>query len=217
MRTLIFLFAVLLAACRVGSPRETVHIDVMVTDDSGDALAEVPLSVDEGVGKRSDAEGKARLTVSAPLDRRLRVRALCPEAYRAAEPRVVSVAGGPRLELRFRCRPRLRTLAVVVSAPNAAGLTVRADGEPIGKVAVDGTLHAVLKRPPDAELRLMLDTSSAPQLRPQNPVEEVVVPDRDEIVVFNQPLALVQTRRSKAHAPVAKVEPRYIPYSIGKR
>lgn len=217
MRTVVLLLAVTLLACRVGSPRETLHIDVAVTDDSGDPLAEVPVSVDDSITKRSDSNGKASLTVSAALDRRVRIRALCPEAYRSSEPRTVSVSGGVRLELRFQCRPKLRTLAVVVNAPHAEGLLMRADGEPIGKIGADGTLHAVLKRPPEAELRLMLDTSSAPLLRPQNPVEDVLVPDRDEIVVFDQALTAAPARRGRSIAPVAKVEPRHIPYAIGKR
>jgi hypothetical protein len=217
MRTVTFLLAVTLLACRVGSPRETLHIEVSVTDDSGDPLAEVPVSVDDQVPKRSDANGKASLTVSATLERRVRVGALCPEAYRSSEPRTVSMAGAAMLELRFQCRPKLRTLAVVVNAPHAEGLLMRADGEPIGKIGADGTLHAVLKRPPEAELRLMLDTSAAPQLRPQNPIEDVLVPDRDEIVVFDQALTTAPARRSKAAVAVSKVEPRHIPYAIGKR
>jgi hypothetical protein len=217
MRTLTLLLALLLVACRVGSPRETRSIDVTVTDDAGDPLAEVPLTVDELPSKHTDAVGKASLSVSAGLDRRIRIAAVCPEAYRPSEPRTVAMAGAGRLELRFQCRPRLRTLAVVVNAPRAQGLTMRADGESIGKIGADGTLHAVLKRTPEAELRLMLDTSSAPQLRPQNPVQDVVVPDRDEILVFDQQLTSAPARRNKPATPTAKVEMRHIPYAIGRR
>lgn len=218
MRTLTSLLVLsTLLGCRVGSPRETLRIDVQVSDDQGDALSEVPVSVDEVPAKVTDASGKVSLTVSAPLDRRLRIRAKCPEAYRPSEPRPVSTAGAALLELRFQCRPRLRTLAVVVNAPAGAGLIVRADGEPIGKVAGDGTLHAVLKRAPEAELRLTLDTSTAPLLRPQSPVQDVLVPDRDEIVVFDQPLTMAPPRRTRTHGPEAKAEPRHIPYAIGRR
>jgi hypothetical protein len=222
MRALILLVGLcLLSGCRVGSPRETLRIDVQVSDDRGDPLAEVPVLVDEAHAKATDAQGKVSLTVSAALDRRLRIRADCPEAYRPSEPRTVTTAGSALLELRFQCRPRLRTLAVVIHAPDGAGLTARADGEPIGKVAADGTLHAVLKRPPEAELRLTLDTSTAPLLRPQSPIQDVLVPDRDEIVVFDQPFTLAAPRRARGPArgpaPEPKVEPRHIPYAIGRR
>jgi hypothetical protein len=102
--------------------------------------------------------------------------------------------GTARLELSFRCRPALRELVVVVRAPGGEGLWLRADGEPVGRVATDGTLHAIVRRAPGSEVRLLLDTGELPLL-PANPVRELRVADRDELVVFDQALTSARSRR----------------------
>jgi hypothetical protein len=99
-----------------------------------------------------------------------------------------------------------------------SGLALSANGEPLGAVGEDGTLHATLQRAPDSELRLMLDTSTSPQLIPRNPVRELKVMDRDEIVVFDQVFEEEAPRKVRPSGAAKRgKEPKHIPYAIGGR
>lgn len=160
-----------LAACT----RDARDLELIVVDDRGEALAEVALHADGDTVGRSDAEGKLRLP-SSHWQQGATLQAECPEAYRAARPqRVEARAKGP---LQFVCRPKLRTLAVVAHAPGAVGALLRADGQPLGRVAADGTFHAVLRRAPGASFQLTLEAQPALTRRVQ-------VRDRDEIVLLD--------------------------------
>jgi hypothetical protein len=164
--------ALWLGAC---SQQGTRELELTVVDDRGEALAEVPVHADTRLLAHSDAAGKLRL----PADRlppNAKLVATCPEAYRPAE--ALSLAQPRSPSLQFVCRPRLRTLAVVAYAPTAVGALLRADAQALGRVAPDGTLHAVLRRPPGASFQLSLESHPALTRRVQ-------VRDRDEIVVLD--------------------------------
>lgn len=152
-------------------------LELSLVDDRGEPLAEAAFLVDGKPVARSDAHGGARLAAHQLRDDS-QLGAACPEAYRPAPP--VRLASGrarpPRLQ--FVCRPRLRMLAVVAFAPGAQGAPLRADGQVLGRVAADGTLHAVLRRPPGAALTLTLEAT--PGL-----IQAVRVRDRDEIVLLD--------------------------------
>lgn len=180
---------------------------VSVTDEDGRPLAGRAVELDGLVATTTARDGVARVAVPPAGPPRVRVAVSCPADSRELPPRHVPrlIEGGTaRLELAFRCRPLLRALVVVVRAPGGEGLWLRADGEPLGRVSADGTLHAKVARAPDSELRLLLDTGDL-ALTPPNPVRELRVADRDELVIFDQPLtsarpAVVDTRRTSSAA-----------------
>lgn len=214
------LIALLMACAETQAPAD-VRLQVTTRDDWGAALANVPVAVDGQVVASSDAAGRAQVGLSARAGR-VRVSASCPEGYRSPDPRSLPLkasARQPSLELEFVCRPELRTLLLVVRAPEAAGFVVRADGEPIGTVGRDGTLHALLRRKPEAELRLTLDTSAAPDLVPRNPVREIQVADRDDILVFDQRLAPLAPapKAPRQGRRAERPPPKHIPFAIGAR
>jgi hypothetical protein len=155
-------------------------LEVSVVDDRGEALAEVPIHAHGRELGRSGPSGTTQLP-RASLRPGGRLAAECPEAYRPAAP-VVLPSDATLLPLphrvQFVCRPRLRTLALVAYAPTARGSLVQADAQPLGRVGNDGTLHAVLRRPPGAVLTLSLET--APRQ-----VRRITIGDRDEILLFD--------------------------------
>lgn len=212
------LFSFLLCACSHEVPE--LRVQVTVRDDQGVAQVAVPIELDGRAVAATDPQGRASLTYQAHANR-ARISAHCAEGYHSPEPRSVPLARHgrqPPLELDFVCRPALRSLLLVVRAPLAAGLPVLADGEPLGTVSPDGTLHAVLKKAPDTELRITLDTTAVPTLVPQHPVREIKVTDEDQIVVFDQALSFVakkvrRTRERERPEPDA----RHIPFAIGAR
>jgi hypothetical protein len=200
MRLLVLL---LLAVCSAQSVGRALV--VQTRDEAGHALAGLGIEIDGVPATRTDAEGKARISLGGEGPPRARIAVTCPEGSRESNPRHVArhVDGATaRLELSFVCRPAQRMLAIVVRAEGGAGSVLRADGEPVGTVAADGTLHAAVWRAPDSELQLMLDTGAL-TVRPRNPLREHRVADRDEVIVFDQPLQVhpTQVHSTKVSAP----------------
>jgi hypothetical protein len=209
--------SVALTGCWNANAARAVRLDIVVTDDQGVPLPDAPIEIEGVVSARSGHQGHVSVTLEANAPR-ARFSAVCPQGYRAPEPRSVPLSPRgrqPLLELRFVCRPQLRSLLVVVRAPQAAGMVVRADGESIGSVGAEGTLHAVLEREPGSDVRLMLDTSAAPRLLPQNPIREIKVADSDELVVFDQALSEAPVPRKTKPREPGSLPSKHIPYAIG--
>lgn len=206
-----------LAACSSSELRD-VRIHVSVSDDQGNAQAGAPIEIDGIALAATDATGTSSITLEARASR-ARIAVRCAQGFHSPEPRSVPLSRHgrqPPLELTFVCRPTLRSLLLVVRAPLGEGLPVLADGQRVGTVGADGTLHAVLKRAPDQDLRLSLDTSGSPGLAPQHPAREVTVGSQDEIVVFDQGFSLApKPRRASAVSRPNLPEPKHIPYAIG--
>ncbi len=218
---IVWLLMALLAAGCFGRQETAVRLLVRVSDDQGAAQASVPVELDGVQTATTDKEGRATLTFVVRANR-VQLAVQCPGGFQSPEPRSVPLARQgrqPPLELTFVCRPLTRTLLLIVRAPEAAGMPVLADGESLGTVTAEGTFHAVLQRPPEAVLRLMLDTSGAPRFVPQNPVRELRVADRDEIVVFDQALAVLPPARRPLvpRRTRTEVSRSHIPYAIGNR
>lgn len=180
--------------CEPASPEPARVLRVSVFDEQDQALAGVPVELDGIAAIKTGRDGTARISLSRSGPARAHIGVQCAAGSREAPPRSIARAAAgtrARLELTFICRPRQRQLLLVVRAPGAEGAVVRADGEALGQVEPDGTLHAVLWREPDSDLRLAIDTRARP-ISPQNPVREVRVADRDELVVFDQAFVTLQ-------------------------
>lgn len=161
----------LVASCLGGSADRELW--VQVSDDGGEPLAEVPVHAGGRLLGATDAQGRLRtLGMSAG------VLARCPEAYRPLPPQRAKDAVGATLT--FVCRPRLRTIALVVHAPAARGLTLRADDQGLGRVDEHGLLHAVVRRAPGTKVSLSLAERGSPPLAQR----ELLVEDRDRVVLF---------------------------------
>lgn len=218
VRAIALLLLAALSGCSIAPPAEGARLlRVVVRDDRGSVLSNVPVEVEGLAATTTAADGTARVSLGSEGAPRARVAVICPADYRPVEPRHVvrtRALSSTTLELAFVCRPRLRTLAIVVRAVGGEGLVLRADGEALGQVAADGTLHVVLERPPESELRLLLDTSDR-ALVPRNPTRELRVADRDELVVFDEQLAPVKRRVVRATVAAPKLPPPPpLPYAI---
>jgi hypothetical protein len=103
----------------------------------------------------------------------------------------------------------LRSLVISVRAPNGPDLPLKYLGKEIARTDANGAAHALLKVAPGESFNLVLDTSApeAQQLRPQNPELRVTVPERDDIVVFEQQFTrpVVKAPKRKAKEPVGPV------------
>jgi hypothetical protein len=132
--------------------------------------------------------------------RELALRAARPVAGSRPAPLVVAV----------RCAPIEHLAAVVVRASGArvAGLPVRVQGEPLARLAHDGTAHVLVPVRARQPLRVMLDTSAVPALQPPSPVQTFELRDEDRLVLFEQRFGAV-VRKAPTRPP-----PRLRPYRI---
>lgn len=165
----------LIALCLGGPGNRDGSLDVAVRDDSGEPLAEVPIHASGRPLGVTDTQGRLRRVLAG----RVSVVARCPEAYRPA-PAQTAASGPTRHQLTFVCHPRLRTIAVVVHAPAARGLVLRAEEQSLGRIDHRGLLHAIVRRPPGSQLHLLLAAGSAEPLARRT----VRIEDRDRVVLF---------------------------------
>jgi len=209
--------ACLLVACASEHSEAPMLVRVHVRDDRGEPVAGATIEVEGIAAISSAADGRAQVSLGSRGSPRTRVGVSCPAAYRPVEPRHLVRGASTRsapLELAFTCRPKLRTLVVVARAPGGEGLVLRADGEPLGQIGADGTLHALLRRAPESDLRLMLDTAGR-ALLPQHPARELRVADRDELVVFDERLSTAKVRPApRPQVAVSKPAAPPLPYAI---
>ncbi len=225
MRLGVWLSVCLWSACTPATNAAAVlELALSVSDDNREPLPEVPLRVQGEPAGVTDASGRlaVRLQTSEP---RVSVSAQCPDDYHDAESRSLSRPQHgevPRLQVHFSCRPRQRSLLLLVRAPQVAGSPVLVDGEIVGAVGEDGTLHSVVKRETGSEVRFAIDTSQFAGLTPQYPTRAIRVAEQDELVVFDQSFQAAQpegVKRKLKRAPVStpSLEPVHRPYAIGSR
>lgn len=117
-----------------------------------------------------------------------------------------AAAAARGVEITVQCRPSDRLAAVVVRAGGIANIPVLMQGQPVALTDASGVAHLMLKLPPNTSFTMALDTSANPLIAPANPSQPFVVPDADEVLVFDAPLiqhrAPVKRRRVVRQAPV---------------
>ncbi len=152
----------------------------------------------------------------------------CPAGYRNPEDpppltlrqfRGLDPAAAARgVEITVQCRPSDRLAAVVVRAGGLANIPVLMQGQPVALTDSSGVAHLMLKLPPNTSFTMALDTSANPRIVPASPSQPFVVPDADEVLVFDAPLveqALIKRRRVVHRGPVF-TGPVRIPSSRGR-
>ena len=190
-------------ACAVPENRVLVRVE----SDPGVPLARTALRQDGQTLGVSDQAGLLTLTLDDTADPAQVLEVLCPDGFRAVAPVPEKDLQRPG-EVSFRCRPELRSLVIAVRAPNAAHVPLRFLVREIARTDAEGAAHGVLRLAPGETAKLVLDTRADEHrwLRPRNPELEFRMPDRDEMVLFDQPF-VVETPRPHATRASA-VQPR---------
>lgn len=198
---------VALSACETPPPRPSFEVTIDVHSDDGTALAGVALAAGDLALGKTGPDGRLTVTLHVADGTRLSVTQRCPDGFDPAAPGAPLVlrsfvgldrrARGNRLVVSLVCRPRERTVAVVVRAAGHAGLPVLVDGEPVGRTNAAGVAHVAVRRPSNTRFRVALDTSSRPRLRPQNPEAPFVVAQADDLFVFDQRFEQRKRRRRR--------------------
>jgi len=158
----------------------------------------------------SDAQGRVALRLKGSPGDQLSLNATCPEGHRGQrEPLMVvlrALTEKSRLpEYHLLCPPLTRSLVIAVRASNGPNLPLRHLGKEIARTDASGAAHALLKVTPGDTVIVKLDTSASEhqKLMPQNPELKLLVPERDELVLFDQAFS----KPKPAAAPRVKREP----------
>jgi hypothetical protein len=225
-RTLALLACATLApcACQPADRQEplsalAIAIVVHAQTPSGDPVADLHAWADGRELGVTRADGDLDAPLRGREGQRVALSFACPVTHRTLDPRRELVLRTTQplegskpaaLAVAVRCAPIEHFAAVVVraSGPAVAGLPVLVQGEPLARVARDGTAHVLVRVGARQPLRVMLDTRAAPQLRPANPVQTFELRDEDRLVLFEQRFGAV------ARTPPTRPPPRARPYRI---
>ena len=191
------LSALLLVAALSGCApkvRPTYRVVVHVESDPGVPLAGVNFSSAGLTLGQSNAAGEFSTELQGDPGDVVPIDLQCPEGHRSpAEPLSVLLR---RIEERdqvpefqVKCPPATRQLVIAVRANNGVDLPLRYLGQEIARTSANGAAHAVLRAAPGDTLTFTLDTSAPrdAKLMPQQPELKVTVPERDDVVLFDQP------------------------------
>jgi len=160
-------------------------------------------------------------TLEATLKGSAAITALCPATHETVtRERWLTLPTATEqpieaLELRVVCTPLRQLAALVVRAEGAEpGLPIRVRGEVVGHTDDDGAAHVLLDARPGHTLRVSLDTSSQPELRPQDPVQSFRLGNSDEVLLFDQGFERERPRRRQRRAVSSRPTPSAVPYRI---
>ncbi|MET0285700.1 MAG: hypothetical protein ABW352_14570 [Polyangiales bacterium] len=204
-----FLLAALLFGC-AERPTPLFMVAVRVESDPGVGLPNATLATHGRQLGVTDATGVTVATLAGVSGETIELNVDCPEGFRApSAPLQVrlrpSKSPADRPEYRVACPPLQRRLVLAVKTDGAQDLAVRVLGEQIARTDRFGGAHALLNVAPGDVVVVKLDTSAQETLMPRDPELRVVMPERDELVLFQQ--TFTKPKPKRAPRPKAPEEP----------
>lgn len=202
------LAAILALGCAAEEPIAEAFPLRFVASSDGAPVAGTRIEVRGVEVGTTDEDGTLDVLLPAHEGESVGIRARCPDAYRSPD-------GLPRLTLRplrsltdpdalrririeLECRPRERTAMLLVRGGGLASMPVLIDGREIGRTDAHGLAHVELRYAPHTSVEVVLGTDHYADLRPRNPARTFTIPDRDDVLVFDQSF-----ERAAAVAPAA--------------
>jgi hypothetical protein len=188
-----------LEACQQALHPVSFPVRVKATSDQGEPLAGVKIAAGGRELGATDAAGLLQASLTGDEGQRVQLGFVCPDRYER-------LGQGPSLILRklsnldlgapqhtsveVQCAPSLRSKVIAVRA-GQPDLPVLLRGEVVARTNERGTTHVLLRERAGTSVRLTLDTSSAPQLRPASPVRMFAVSGKDDFAVWDQPFEVI--------------------------
>lgn len=196
-------------------------VEFLVSKDDGDALEGAVVRAGNGDLGATGADGALRAELTGTEGQTVPVTVTCPDGFAGAErPSSVRLAHTRRVDLggyqatRFEatCTREVREIVLVVRSEGAGGVPLVVDGRPAGSTNSDGIAHVLAhaERRVGA-LRVTLDTSSRPELKPKSPTRTYELSGKDAILLFDQTFVTAPKRVLRAAAPKPQ---KHVPYRI---
>jgi hypothetical protein len=200
-------------ACADGPPQpQRFAVLLRAQRPSGDAVAGVRVWADGRELGTTSERGTLQANLRGREGVAVELTAACPPAYRTEQParrlvlrqvRASTTDRAGRLQLTVRCEPLERDAAIVVlaSGRDSGALPIRVDGMIVGQTELDGSAHLLISATPHTPLRVELDTSARPDLRPSRPVHTFRVGEEDGILLVEQHFAGPPVRNRPPQRP----------------
>jgi hypothetical protein len=203
-----------LAGCSAAKPRVYgQQAQVQVQSLTKQPVAGAGIFVNGELVQTTNPEGRADLRVQGIAGEKFQLGASCPDGFRLiGEGTQQEVFVTPSLahaspEFLFRCETTRRKATVNVHTENGANLPIRYLGREVGKTDVRGMGSVVIEASQGETFEVVVDTTSAKALHPQNPALTFTLGDKDESFVFEQKFTVEKPKvvvRKKA-APAVPV------------
>lgn len=214
-----------LAACAAPPARPATYpVAFLARAEDGAPLPGLRLAAAGRALGVTDAEGRLSAELSGREGQTVGLDAVCPEGFEGPlqKPALrlrtfesLEPGGRGRLRLELTCRARERLLVVAVSA-GTKDLPILLRGEPLARTGAAGTAHVLLRVPDEGAVRLTLDTTAHPELRPQSPSRTFAAKRQDEFAVWVQTFEQApKTPRKRSPRSAQPAPPkRYVPYRL---
>ena len=196
-------------------------IEFHINNDDGDAVKSAAVRTggkDLGV---TGAEGMLKVELTGTEGQTVPVTVTCPHGCAGTEkPSLLRLSHTRRIDFngyqatRFEatCTREVRDIVLVVRAQGGARLAVNVDGTPSGATNADGIAHVLVHADRQMKaLKVSLDTSSRPELKPKNPSRTYELAGNDAILLFDQTFVSTPKRAFRAAPPKPS---RHIPYRV---
>jgi hypothetical protein len=174
-------------------PTPSFQYVIHAESDPGQALTGVSFST---LGKTigvTDRDGVLVASLRGASGESAELKITCPTGYRDVSDKLTLrlrelAQRDKRPEYHVRCAPVLRRLVLAVRASGIFDVPVQVLGKEIARTDHDGVAHALLELPPGEALVVKLDTSARTHatLMPHDPELRIVMPEHDEVVLFDQ-------------------------------
>jgi hypothetical protein len=185
-------------------PRPTFDVQIHVTSDPDQPLADAQVLSGTKVVGRTDAKGDVRVRFGGKEGDQVDLTVKCPADYESpSSPLTVSLrklAAGSRPPLfEARCPPTMRTGVVGVRSDNGPNLPVTVLGRTVARTDASGAAIFTLRVKPSEQVAVTVGTTEkgAEMLRPQNPTLTFVAKDKDDFVVLDQPFTVQKAPRGR--------------------
>ncbi len=193
------------------APPPPFVIVVRAESDPGTPLEGVAIAPPSGEPQITGPDGTTPVMLRGSEGEVFTLKVECPDGYRPAPPLQVSIRRTANLDRRVEygvaCPPLSRTLIVAIRAENGPNLPVMRLGAKVAQTDESGAATLVLAVHPNEAIDLRLDTSdkASADIRPQNPTQSLVAPDRDDVVVWAPVLKRAVKHVKRAPAPTGVI------------
>jgi hypothetical protein len=200
----------LLTGCANGEEAtKSTTLHVIVSNNDGEPLKGVSVSVDGFQAGVTDAKGRVSAVLGGPDGRLVAIDIQCPDGWtptkgihRDLRLRHMRPLGEPRedlapLESHFVCSFPTRSHVLIVHTDGRADLPVMVTGKRVGTTDSHGVAQVVIVGAPGDEVLVRLDTDDNPLLRPASPSRRLILPDKSRFLVFEQEFESREKRAKK--------------------
>lgn len=178
-----------LAACKA-PPAPPSAVFIKAIDETKAPVKDAELTAQGQVIAQTDADGRAKVTLTGREGMSFLVEVRCPQGFRSpnrpVEVRRLENSGAAAPEYVTHCERQRHTLTIDVKTTGATNMPVLQLGKEIAHTDDAGAAHFVIEGDVADRIDLQLDTTDPKlaKVHPQNPTGSFVIANHDDSVAF---------------------------------